>query len=83
MAIRVTLENCSVLGETMGFDNWFGDFCFGPYAWCVEAGLGSRTPGVAPAETGLCETFEFTECSDGTWELTIRFGVDRLSACGF
>jgi hypothetical protein len=49
----------------------------------VEAGLGGRFPGVAPAEMDLCETFEVGECSDGTWELTIRFGVDRLSALGF
>jgi hypothetical protein len=65
------------------FENWFGDSCAGAWSWCPEAGLAGMYPGLAPAETNACETFENVDCSDGSWTLTVRVGVDRVSACGF
>ena len=68
---------------TTGQNNWFGDSCTGAWSWCPEAGLGGHTLGIAPGEPSICELFDDIECSDGTWGMTVRIGVDRLAACGF
>ena len=68
---------------TGSHENWFGGDCAGSYSWCPEVGLGGHIPAVAPGEASYCEAFENIECSDGSWRLTIRIGVDRLTTCGF
>jgi hypothetical protein len=65
------------------YPNLYGDDCGGPWSWCSEFGLGGRGIGTAPAETGLCEAFDYAlGCFEGS-VLTIQAGVDRLDACGF
>ena len=69
--------------DTASYDNWFGLVCAVEYSWCAEVNLAGHVPGVDPAGAPSCEVFDGFSCSDGTWELTLRIGVDRLSACGF
>jgi N-acetylneuraminic acid mutarotase len=69
--------------DSAGYDNLFGDDCAGTYSWCSEAGLGGHIPGIAPAEPAVCEAFDDIDCSDGTWTLSIKVGVNRVAACGF
>jgi hypothetical protein len=66
-----------------GHDSLFGDDCAGAYSWCAEVGLGGHIPAAAPAETGICEAFDYITCGDGSWTFTLQLGSDRLSACGF
>jgi len=67
---------------TGAHENWYGDDCAGPYSWCSEVGLGGRIPGIAPAETSVCEVFEDIACGDGTSSILIMVGEDRLWGCG-
>ena len=69
--------------DRAGYDNLFGDDCAGAFSWCSEVGLGGHIPGFAPAESGVCEAFDDIDCSDGTWTLSVRVGVNRTAACGF
>ena len=67
---------------TSGNENWYGDDCVGPYSWCSEVGLGGRIPGVAPAETGICEVFENLTCGGPASRITISVGDNFAWACG-
>ena len=69
--------------DSTGYTNAFGFFCFGDYSWCPEQWLATEPAGVGPMALDPCELFDSMSCSDGTWVLTLRIGVDRLSACGF
>ena len=69
--------------QTGAYDNLFGDDCAGPYSWCGEVDLGGHIPAIVPAETGLCEVFDYITCGDGTWRVTIEVGADRFNVCGF
>jgi len=78
------LEGGGWIGPDLsGHDNLFGDDCAGAYSWCAEVGLGGHIPAAAPAETGICEAFDYITCGDGSWTFTLQIGSDRLSACGF
>jgi len=70
--------------DTSAGTNWYGASCSSPFAWCTEIAPSGFGLVVAPDLTALCEV-EVTPgaCSDGTWEMTIRVGVDRLATCGF
>jgi N-acetylneuraminic acid mutarotase len=64
--------------------NYYGSFCFGPYSWCSEVGLGGRAPVSDPDDELTCEARDaYYGCGDGTWSLTLTVGGSRAAACGF
>jgi hypothetical protein len=69
--------------------NDYGFNCFEDFSWCVEpelaAVLGQDFPAVRPGDSQGCESYEslFFGCGDSFWQMTIKVGRDRLSACGF
>ena len=70
--------------------NKFGTDCDEEYAWCMEENLLpdriflTVRPGASGGQSE-CESqlTGQTQCSDGTWVLTIRIGATRLATCGF
>jgi len=68
--------------STSGNENWYGDDCVGSYSWCSEVGLGGRIPGVAPAETGVCEVFETLTCGGPASRISIAVGDSFPWGCG-
>jgi hypothetical protein len=72
--------------STASYDNRMGGDCYSaPFAWCPDEYLiaGGWQPIANPVGFGACEALLGTNCSDGTWNFSLKIGPDRLETCGF
>ena len=64
--------------------NYWGSGCGGnQWDWCSEWGMGGRSLALMPGEANSGESYANGWSNGQNWTVTVRYGPNRMSACGF